>query len=345
MISSLRTYGPGIAAVVLSLAAAAPAARGQGYLYVGDFSGNQVVRFDAATGAPVSPTPYIKLSGAEGIGGTNTILIVGSSNGFINEYNTSTGAAQNPPLLLHINTPGFSPLRVAMSLNGEDFYVAGNSSNGQIREYNTATGALVHSINTPGGDGSWGVAVNPTNGYVYFTSNWNGTGPNRGAVFSADPNLSAGSLTTVAAPGAHGATDLVGIAFRSDGSFYVVNGGNGDPNNDFIIHYNANGTFRDFVNTTGMPAGALYNAFDTEVGPGGHLYVSSQNGACVVDFNPNDTYNSILVPAHAGGLDQAKTIHFSINNVPEPSSLALAGLGTVGTLGYTLRRRRRLRTA
>ena len=157
-------------------------------------------------------------------------------------------------------------------------------------------------------------------------------------------------MTQVAALGAHGATGLVGITFKKDGTFYVVNGGNGDPNNDFVLHYNADGTFLNPVDLTGMPAGALFNAFDTEIGPDGGLYVTSQNGACVVEFDAStDTYNRIFVPPHAGGLQQAKTLHFSTNNivfnaeVPEPGALTLLLVGGATGSGLLLRRRKQSR--
>lgn len=295
------------------------AAPAEGYLYVGDFTGSQVVRFDAATGEPVTPAPYLTVTGgAEGLGGTSTRLAVATGQSVINVYDVSTGA-DNPPLVQTIQT-GAPGLRIAFSQDATKLYVATNNTYGGaggVSEYDFATGTLLNTVSTA--NGSWGVAVDPINGKIYWTTGW-ATGSN-GAVFSANPDLS--NVTQVEAPGANGATGLVGICFKADGSFYVVNGGNGDPNNSFVLHYAADGTFLDRVDTTGMPSGALYNAFDCEIGPDGNLYVSSQNNADVVKFNPTtDKFVSVLVTPNSGGLSQAKTIHFSLNTAGNPAPTA-----------------------
>ena len=321
---------------LLALAAAPTYAGPTGYMYVGDYANNQVVRFDDTTGAVVSPDPYIKINTAEGVGGTSTLLAVASPNQ-INVYNVGDGS-NVPPLVRSISTPSYSGLRLAFSNDATNLYSGGIvSSGGQLRDYDFATGTLLHSVNNA--NGIWGVAVNPITGKVYWTTGWNtGSG---GAIFTANSDLS--NVTQLVAPGDHGITGLVGITFKADGTFYVVNGGNGDANNDFVNHYSATGVFLDRVSMVGMPSGALYNAFDTEIGPDGNLYVTSQNGACVVKFNTsNDTYNSIFIAPHAGGLSSAKTIHFSINNavsVPEPSSLLMGGVA--GVLGLVVARARR----
>ena len=277
------------------------------------------------------------------MGGTNSILAVASGSQSIYEYDIATDP-NHPTLVGTIPTPGFAALRIAFSSDGSKLYaggIVGYPTPGAVNEYNFATGQLLNSVATP--NGSWGVAVDPLNGKVYWTTGW-ATGAN-GAVYSANADLS--NVQQVVAPGANGATGLVGITFAPDGSFYVVNGGNGGGGyyDGFVLHYAADGTLIDRVSNVGMPAGALNNAFDTEIGPNGNLFVSSQNGACVVEFNTsNDTYNSIFIAAGLNGLATAKTIHFSVNNintVPEPSTLVMAGIGTLGLLGYALRRGRR----
>jgi hypothetical protein len=211
-----------------------------GYLYVGDVNNHDVMRFNDTTGAPVPPNPYISSGGGEGMGGTNTYLAVASGSQVINVYDVATNP-NSPSLVRQIDTSGFDALRIAFSADASKLYcgaIVGYPSPGAINEYDFQTGALLHSISTP--DGSWGVAVDPLNGKVYYTTGW-ATGQNA-AVYMANSDLS--GVTQIVAPGDHGITALVGITFKSDGSFYVVNGGNADPNNSFINHYAADGTPR-----------------------------------------------------------------------------------------------------
>ena len=132
-----------------------------------------------------------------------------------------------------------------------------------------------------------------------------------------------------------------GITFKSDGTFYVVAGGNADPtyNTDGLIyHYDAAGTL---LSTITSPAGILKGAFDAEIAPDGNLYVTSFAGACVARYNTTtDTFMDDYITSHYVGLVSAKTLHFaSVNTaVPEPGTLAL--LAVSGISAVCLRRKR-----
>lgn len=342
------------------------------FVYVGDYTGKDIARFDAPnanvttspngnpTGKYIDTNLTTSFSGSynpEGMGGIGNTLFIAGSDGAIHIYNASgsTGIATG---IISAATTGFTNggLRINFSPDGTIMYAAGDNATGGVVDSFTQTGGVwsrTHQrvISTAG---IWGVATNPLTGQVYYTTGWRG-GDTSASVVRVNADLT--SPTTLVAinstpsgkiagtnTNASKITGLAGIAFKSDGTFYVVNGANADASNDFIQHYNANGTFIDQVNLTGMPAGALQNAFDTEIGPGGDLYVSAQNGNCVLRFNSTtDTFVSGYVPAGADSILSAKTLHFTTNNVagtPEPGAwAAFACLSMSGTL-VVLRRRK-----
>ena len=316
---------------VLSLVTARPA-QAQ-YMYVGDYNGNQVLRFDSTTGAPDAGNPFIKtLGNTESIRGYDGVLLVADAEGATNrvgKYNVNTGAAlTGPGSSFFVNTALYD---IAISPDATKAYIAEDA---QIASYDLATGTLLATHTTPD---SWGVAINPKTGEIFTGNGWQ-TGA--AGVYAYDANL--GTQRTVVPAGDHGLKAVAGITFAKDGSFYVVNGGNFDANNGFINHYKADGTFISTMTDTADPA-AISRAFAAAIGPDGNLYVTSFTGACVLKFNTaTDTFNSVFVPPHGGNLVSAKTLDFSvnhINSVPEPGSVAL--LFASGIVGAGLFRKRR----
>ena len=315
----------------LSLIAARPA-QAQ-YMYVGDYNGNQVLRFDQTTGIPDAANPFIKTLGhTESIRGYDGVLLVADAEGGTNrlaKYNINTGAAlTGPGASFFINTALYD---IAISPDATTAYIAEDA---QIASYDLATGNLIASHATPD---SWGVAINPKTGEIFTGNGWQ-TGA--AGVYAYDANL--GTQRTVVAAGDHGLKAVAGITFAKDGSFYVVNGGNFDAGNGFVNHYKADGTFISTM-TASDPA-AISRAFAAAIGPDGNLYVTSFLGACVLKFNTTtDTFDSVFVAPHGGNLSSAKTLDFSVNHietaVPEPGSVAL--LCAVGVAGAGLFRRRR----
>ncbi len=308
----------------------APPAQAQ-YMYVGDYNGNQVLRFDAVTGAPDAGNPFIKTVGnTESIRGyDNTLLVADAESGtnVVTKYNQTTGAAlTGPGSSFHI---GAALYDMTLSADASTLYIAEDA---QIVSYNLATGAQIASHTTPD---SWGVAISPKTGEIFTGNGWN-----TGAAGVYAYNSALTTQRTVVAAGDHGLTAVAGITFAKDGSFYVVNGGNYDPNNGFVNHYKADGTFISTM-TTPDPT-AISRAFAAAIGPDNNLYVTSFTGACVLKFNTiSDTFDSVFVAPHGGGLASAKTLDFSVNHittVPEPGSVAL--LCAFGVSGIGLLRRR-----
>ncbi len=351
---NIFTRALGVAAMTAGVFTPTANANAQ-YAYVADYNGGQILRYDATTGAPVSPNPYIPgIGGVEGMGGRDNILAAATLGGPIHFIDVS---APTPTLIHTLFTP-INPLRINFSLDGSKFYVAGNNEV-LVYDYkaviNSPTNTAIAPLNSiiDVGHSDWGVAVNPLTNEVYHTTGWFG-GP--AGVIKTDPLLN--SPVTVVAAGANGITGLAGITFAKNGqSFYVVNGGlTNQTSNDFIQHYKSDGTFIDTLDLTGLPAHALDLALDAEIGPDGNLYVTSFTSGTnpasgsVLEFNTTtDSYMGYFVAPGSGGLLSAKTIHFTSNNintaVPEPGSLALfLGMGVTGCC-FLARRKVRARQA
>jgi hypothetical protein len=363
----------------LSLGLIAREAHAQ-YVYVGDYTGNEVMRFSASN-TNVTDTPggspagkYIdaslttSFSGSyhpEGMGGIGSNLYIAGSDGAIHIYDVSSNTSGVATGIISQTTTGFTGggLRINFSPTGNIMYAAGNATNGVIDSFTQSSSVFTrtHQFTSPNATGIWGVATNPLTGEVYYTTGWRSsteatagvyklnadlsvpTGvPSTGTVIVASKSTPSGKISGTTT-NASTITGLAGIVFKSDGTFYVVNGANATPMNDFIQHYKADGTFIDQVNLTGMTAGALNNAFDAEIGPGGDLYVAAQNGNCVVRINSStDTFVSGYVPNGADSLQSAKTLHFTSNNIPgtpEPGTVA-AGAGLLLGVGSLLGRKR-----
>ena len=310
------------------------ASHAQSYLYATDYFGKQVVRFDGITGAGVPPTPFVNTAprAAQAVHSYGSTLLVTqpfddpmAPANYLSKYDISTGG-----FLSEISV-GDSIYELAVNGTGSLIYASRGAS---IDALDFATGAVVH---TSAATRPWDVAINPVDGLVYVTEGWD-TGSN--AVYKYSTDLSVKTL--VVGPTSTPLNGFAGIAFKSDGTFYVVSGGNADPSyatDGVIYHYDGTGSL---LSSFAGPAGALLGAFDGEIGPDGNLYVSSVEGACVVRFDTaTDTFKDIFVAPHASGLVSSKSLHFAGSPVPEPGSIAfLIGAGISGA-GFIVRRRRK----
>ena len=301
-------------------------------MYVGDYNGNQVLRFNAVTGVPDAGNPFIKtLGNTESIRGYDGTLLVADAEPGTNriaKYNETTGVAlTGPGSSFFVNTALYD---IVVSPDASKIYIAEDA---QIASYDLATGNLLATHSTPD---SWGVAISPKTGEIFTGNGWQ-TGA--AGVYAYSPDL--GTERLVVPAGDHGLKAVAGITFARDGSFYVVNGGNFDANNGFVNHYKADGTFISTMTAT--DPNAISRAFAAAIGPDNNLYVTSFLGACVLKFNTaTDTFDSVFVAPHGGGLASAKTLDFSVNHiesVPEPGSVAL--LCAFGVVGAGLFRKRR----
>ena len=302
------------------------------YLYVGDYTGGEVMRFDA-TPAP-NPFGFAFIHSmprnTQAITSVGSTLIVSQPNNTIPDnhiakYNINTGA------FLSEFAVADSIYDMTSSMSGTSVYATQGST---ISQFDLGTGNILASTAL---SGAWGIAKSPLSGDVYTVTGWLSGG---GSVYKYDTGLTTQTLVTnLPVDSLRGGA---GIAFKSDGSFYVVAGGNADPtyNTDGIIYqYDSAGTL---INTLMAPAGVLKGAFAAAIGFDDNLYVSSFAGACVARFDgTTGTFMDGYVGPHGGGLVSAKTLHFARANaaVPEPGTMAL--LVGSGISALCLRRRRK----
>ncbi|HEX8200452.1 MAG TPA: PEP-CTERM sorting domain-containing protein [Isosphaeraceae bacterium] len=324
---------------LLGLLVPAPA-WGSPMIYVSDFHPNPtflgVHRFDGTTGAEPTPEPFINHGSPEKSMIIGETLYLGSlANGAIPRYDKNTGAFQG-------FITGGTVLGGAPARDGSALYVA----SGTVRKLDPATGAVTAET-TPPFNVPWGVATE-ANGNLLVTTGWMGGGS---AVYRYDPNLNL--LGTVVPPGTVPGFDFAaGITVANDGSFYVTQSGAfhsgfGTPNTvvDHIFHFGPGGNL--IADITDV-ANGLNGTFDVAIGPDGNLYATvggsdfTTGDFHILRFNTaTDTFMDVFASDPNIALAKTITFDFQVAAVPEPSSLALAGIGLV--LGGLAWRRRTAR--
>lgn len=162
----------------------------QTQLFLGDYSGSQVVRFSGDTPDTDVPGGNFSLSGHdEGMGGYSTgsgtskvnhllVGVTGSPNNSIQDWVVSFPTGQT--LVNSINLDGHGALQISVANDGKSIYAAEGSYG--IVQYSIVGGTygnvLAHTYVTgPGGADAnvWGVAVNPITGQVIASANWSST--------------------------------------------------------------------------------------------------------------------------------------------------------------------------
>ena len=128
--------------------------------------------------------------------------------------------------------------------------------------------------------------------------------------------------------GSGGLTGPGGLVFGPDGDLFVASSSNA------VLEFN--GTTGAFVK--GFNDGGLNGPLGLVFGPDGDLYVSSFDSNAVLVYNAA-TGAFVKTLASGGELSGPGSMTFGPSAVPEPSSLALCGLGAVALAGYARRRR------
>jgi glucose/arabinose dehydrogenase len=303
------------------------AGEAKGDLLVASFDSGQVLRYDEDTGAflGVFATTPLKPPGPTGLAiGPDSNLYVGVSqaNEILRFYG-QTGAfidifARGGGL----NGPG----NLAFGSDG-NLYVAsfGAADNSSVLRYSGTTGAFLSTFVPKGSGGLSGV---------------------EGLVFGPDDNLyvtsrvtnqvlrydgSTGKFLGVFAKtlGDNGPIDLV---FGPDRNLYILeNPLLSNPRLLEVERFNGStGAFMEvFANLTGSPGNLAF-------GPNGNLYVSTGFiGNSVIQLNGST--GQVINEFRGGGLDWSAGLVF-VAPVPEPSTLLLLAIGTLGVIGWVWRR-------
>lgn len=302
-------------------------------LYVSSINDNSVKRYNGTTGAFVDnfvptqsgglTTPTGQLFGPDG-----NFYVSSLSTNQVMRYSGSTGA----PLPSGGNSGavfaqggGLSlPEGIVFGADG-NLYVSGALSN-DVLKYNGTTGAFIGTFASGNGLSSPTGLVFGPNGDLFVNS----SGNNQVLEF----NGTTGAFVKVFANSSmSGPLDL---------KFSPVNG-------NLYVSNNTSTTISEFNGTTGalittFTGGGLNGPAGLAFGADSLLYVSSLNTNQVLRFDPaTGAFVDVFVTAGSGGLNQPDFLSFgpAAPLVPEPSSLALAGLGLCAIVGFASRRRLR----
>ena len=230
-------------------------------------------------------------------------------------------------------------------------YIAFDSSNNlYVEDYAFPGGNQVHKFGPNGADlgtfakknlnGPEGIAFD-ANGMLYVANN------NDGNILKFDQN---GKLIGTFA----NVPDALGIAFDASGDLYVANSSsihklspsgsdlglvaNGlfscnnvavDKNGNVYASLTSDGQIREY-SSSGVPLGLFasifspgYLAFD----PNGNLFVADTAGDSIREFSPTGQYLGVFASTYPG-----VPASFAFSSVPEPSTIALFSLGSLGLL-------------
>jgi DNA-binding beta-propeller fold protein YncE len=285
--------------LLTAIAAIAPPARGD--LLVANGSTAQVLRYDATTGAFLGvfaqDTGYIQglVAGPDG-----NIYVSNLISQSVERFNGATGASLGT--FVPSGSGGLDfPHDLAFGPNNNLFVASGETAS--ILQYDGKTGAFLGKF--AAGTGT-GMAFFGNGLYVAFSAQ--------------DPHILEFNATTGASLGTfasgQGLNQPAGLTFDAAGDLFVANFG---ANN--VLEFDPSGTLiRTLVAPDLIQPGAA------TFGPDGKLYVSGFGSDTIDVFDPT-TGAYLRTFASGGPLAQPLHLIFTPAAVPEPTGLALLGLG------------------
>jgi DNA-binding beta-propeller fold protein YncE len=272
-----------------------------GYLLVGSFDTNAVLRYDENTGAFVDQFDPQNLANLKnpvgGVFGSDGSLYVSSGiflkhNQKVPQYNGTTGAFQSVFASQNIT----SPRGVLVGPDGDLYVLDGNDTSSgdpaSVERFDGKTVAFLNYFVAPGSGGlthpSY-MVFGPDGGndgkpdlYVAVAAEKEGSSPNVGEILRYDGTTGA-SLGTFVAPNSGGLNAPAGLAFGADGDLYVANANwwtgpevfhTGDFPAGAVLRFDGKtGAFKGTFVAGGT--GGLANPSGLLFGPDGDLFVTS----------------------------------------------------------------------
>ncbi|HEY1053721.1 MAG TPA: hypothetical protein VGE24_01260, partial [Emticicia sp.] len=209
------------------------------------------------------------------------------NQGQIRIYNYNTASFETP-----ITISGEDLLDATLSADYAYLYV---TSYNKVFRISTSSRTVVSSFSKANANNTsakefWGVAVRPTSGKVFFTTNWQfGNGTSTIEMLNAD--LSGTSTRITTAPSGF---YYRGITFDTDSNIWAVLANNNNQA-DRLVKYtlNTNGSvastttyyFKKPTVSDGNANEGDVNPFDIAFGPGGDIYVTTFSGDCVTKID------------------------------------------------------------
>jgi len=319
----LRTSASAIAFLILAIPA-----RGDLNLYVSNYDGTtlanpRVTQFNASTGVSGGNLilgGHLTLPDGLAAGPNGNLFVSDFFSGTVQQYNPVTGAFIST--FVSAGSGGLGvPQEITFGPNG-NLFVANNLGN--ILQYSGSTGAFL---------GVFASGIGLPEDLTF--------GPN-GNLFVSDAYLSGvkefngitgAFIGNFVQPGT--LSGASGITFGPNGNLYAIS-----PFSNSV--YQFNGTTGTLVNQFIQPnSGGLFVPYDLAFGPGGNLYISSQNpnqsqtnpSGAILQYNgQTGQFIDQFVSFDSGlmGTPHPGLLFADFAAVPEPSTATIAVLGAIG---------------